>query len=214
MKTFILALILSAPSAALADGWATAMTPLDPRPPLPKPSEPDADTNNDGPFHAPAPAAPGPKKATVKPKAKAARPKVQTASVKSEAEPAACGCKCETCGCPEPVTFRKGNRPEVELEPRLEPIEPPAPKQATAAPKPRATDYSTDLRLTRGDDGNYYGTASNGLIYYSANPKDVVYALNNPPAVAMPQAYYGGNYTMTNYGTAPTLPCSNGQCYR
>lgn len=54
-KALAMAALLCLPSAAMADGWATAMTPVDPRPPLPKPVEPDAGNDNDGPFHAPAP---------------------------------------------------------------------------------------------------------------------------------------------------------------
>lgn len=57
-----------------------------------------------------------------------------------------------------------------------------------------------DPRLTK-QNGMYYGLATNGMTYYSANPKDVIYTLDNPPVVQQPMQYFTGS------------SCSTGQCY-
>jgi len=187
IRTILIALLIASPASA--ESWSTAMTPLDPRPPLPKPSEPDADNNNDGPFHAPAPAVvrTSAKKPVAKPKA-AARP----------------DCKCEPCLCAR----------EVEVEPRLEPVaETPRPK-AKATPKPKAAAPEDDPRLTRNAQGYYFGTASNGSVYYSTVAADVLACLDNPPA-PQPVRYYSRPAT-TDYflGSFGGASCATGNCPR
>lgn len=88
LYTLALALLLASPVHA-AESWFTAMTPLDPRPPLPKPTEPDG-TGRDGPFRSPAPAiVKASTKAKPKPKATPKPPVVKQST----------GCQCEPCEC-------------------------------------------------------------------------------------------------------------------
>lgn len=91
-----------------AESWYTAMTPLDTRAPLPKPSEPDADTDNSGPFHAPAPA-------VVKASAKKPAAKPKAPAPKAEAPKP--GCKCEPCECGKAAPQAKALDPA--FDPRL-----------------------------------------------------------------------------------------------
>lgn len=190
IRTLILALLIASPAAA-GESWLTAMTPLDPRPPLPKPSEPDADTQGDGRFRSPAPAV------------------VRTSARTTAATPKP-GCKCEPCLCAA----------EVEVEPRLEAIpETPKPKAVAkpkpkATPKPKAVAPEDDPRLTRNAQGYYFGTARNGSVYYSAVAADVLACLDNPPA-PQPVRYYTQPVT-TDYflGSFGGASCTTGTCPR
>lgn len=190
IRTIILALLIASPAVA-GESWSTAMTPLDPRPPLPKPSEPDADTDNNGPFRSPAPAV------------------LRTSARKPAAKPRA-DCKCDPCLCAA----------EVEVEPRLEPVaETPKPRatpkaKAKATSKPKAVAPEDDPRLTRNAQGYYFGTASNGSVYYSTVAADVLACLDNPPA-PQPVRYYT-QPTTTDYllGTFGGASCATGNCPR
>ncbi len=147
MKFLIAFLVLVTPAVA-AESWYTAMTPLDPRPPLPKPSEPDGGDRN-GPFRAPAPAvvkasAKARPKAKAKPKAEAAVEPTPPPAAKTSV-PGQPNCQCEPCECGKPA--------------------------------PQATTPQVDPRLTRDAAGNYFGTAPGGQVYYSPDPNAVLRAI-------------------------------------